>query len=123
MSEEARETGEGYPFSFRCERSGNCCSRPGGVVKVTDDEIVAIAGYLGLAPEAFRSRYLDPSGRRLREGIGPGCVFLESGRPSACSIHSVRPEKCRTWPFWPELRDDPAVLEEAQRFCPGIRSF
>lgn len=107
-----------YPFTFACRRSGNCCARPDGFVRVTQEERAAIAAELGLSPEAFASRHLD--GDRLRHGLGGRCVFLREGAEAACAIYTVRPERCRTWPYWPELRDDPAALAEALRLCPGL---
>jgi Fe-S-cluster containining protein len=156
----------GFPFRFECQRSGNCCSIPGGVVRVSDAEAVAIAGYLGMTESGFRSRYLAVGGDRLVEGIGPRCVFLAAGgaegrgesgtersgengaessgdsgaggsgengtessgdrgsnstTTASCSIYPVRPLKCRTWPFWEELRDNPDGLRRAADLCPGIR--
>jgi Fe-S-cluster containining protein len=55
------------------------------------------------------------------EGLGGRCPFLEDGRETSCRIHPVRPERCRSWPFWEELRD-PERLAEAVRLCPGIDS-
>jgi len=72
---------------------------------------------------AFRSRYLAASGDRLAEGLGGRCVFLEEGLEATCRVHPVRPERCRSWPFWPELRDSANGLSEARRFCPGIESI
>lgn len=110
----------GYAFRFRCRRSGNCCSRPEGVVRVGEDDVRRIARHLGMPEAAFRSRYLAPPGDRLADGLGGRCVFLEDGGTTRCTIHPVRPERCRTWPFWPELRDDPRALRQARRLCPGI---
>jgi Fe-S-cluster containining protein len=117
---DAPETRPGYPFRFACRRSGNCCSRPGGVVRVDADDVARIAGHLGLSEGAFRSRYVAATGDRLAEGLGGRCVFLEDGRRARCTIHPVRPERCRSWPFWPELRDSPEELAQARRLCPGI---
>lgn len=114
------ESIDGYPFRFACRRSGNCCSIPDGVVRVTDRDIVAIANHLGMSESAVRSRYVQPSGDRLRDGEGSRCIFLMGGRESACEIYPVRPSRCRSWPYWPELRDNPAALERAKRLCPGI---
>lgn len=111
---------EGFPFRFTCRRSGNCCSIPGGIVRVTADEVAAIAGHLGIAVEAFRSRYLQPDGVRLKDGLGHRCVFLLDGAEASCGIYPVRPAKCREWPFWPELRTDPELLAVVQRTCPGL---
>lgn len=111
---------EGYPFRFTCKRSGNCCSIPGGFVRVDDAERAAIAEYLNLSEAAFASRYLQPDGVRLKEGLGNRCVFLREGAEASCSIYPVRPGKCGEWPFWPEVREDPALLRLVQRTCPGI---
>jgi Fe-S-cluster containining protein len=171
-----------YPFTFACRRSGNCCARPEGMVRVTAADITAIAGHLGMSEAGVRSRYVAPSGDRLVNGLGTRCVFLQesgaeagdlsgdlsgdehrdlsgdlsgdehrdlsgdehgdlsgdehgdlsgdlsgdehgdlSGGHASCGIYPVRPERCRTWPFWPELRDSPETLAEALRFCPGLQ--
>ena len=109
-----------FPFRFRCQRSGNCCARPEGFVRVSQEDVRRIAGELGLSPAAFRSRYVAADGKRLLEQPGGSCVFLEPGQPASCRIHAVRPARCRSWPFWPELREDTHALREARRFCPGI---
>jgi len=108
-----------FPFRFRCRRSGNCCARPEGVVRVTPDDVARIAAHLGMSEGAFRSRYVAASGDRLVEGNGPRCVFLADGHHASCTIYPARPERCRTWPFWDEHRD-PAALAAAARICPGI---
>ena len=114
------EAREGYPFRFACRRSGNCCSIPGGIVRVDDADIAAIAEHLGITEAAFRSRYLRVDGARLVDGDGSRCVFLADGAQASCSIYPVRPARCRQWPFWPELRDDPEMMRMARRTCPGI---
>ena len=121
--ERATERREGFPFSWACRRSGNCCAIPGGFVRVDDGEAAAIAQFLGMAPAAFRSRYLQPDGERLKDGLGNRCVFLQDGAVAGCAIYPVRPAKCRSFPFWPELRDDPALLALVQRACPGIQAI
>lgn len=108
------------PFEFSCRRSGNCCSIPGGFVRVSPAEAAAIAELLGLSPAAFAARYLDAEGTRLREGLGHACIFLSPGQPAGCRVYAARPERCRTWPYWPELRD-PRALDRALARCPGMR--
>jgi len=88
-------------------------------VRVTPDDVARIAAHLGLSEAAFRSRYVAASGDRLAEGLGPRCVFLADGAHATCTIYPVRPERCRTWPFWDEHRD-PAALAAAARVCPGM---
>jgi uncharacterized protein len=114
------QTRPGYPFRWQCRRSGNCCAIPGGFVRVSPDEAAAIAAFLGLDEAAFRSRYLQADGERLKDGLGNRCVFLQDGAPAGCSIYPVRPGKCASFPFWPELRDDAELLARVQRTCPGL---
>ncbi|MEY2981909.1 MAG: hypothetical protein RL562_2136 [Planctomycetota bacterium] len=123
MSEDGRgerAAQDGYPFTFRCRRSGNCCARPGGFVRVGPEDIAAIADHLGMSEAGVRARFVALSGDRLREGTGGRCVFLADGLHAGCSIYPVRPEKCRTWPFWPELLTSEEALGQAERLCPGI---
>jgi len=89
-------------------------------VRIAADDATRIAAHLGLGEVAFRSRYLAASGDRLAEGLAGRCVFLREGRETACAIYPVRPERCRSWPFWPELLASREELREATRLCPGI---
>lgn len=114
------ERREGFPFAFACRRSGNCCAIPGGFVRTTAAEQQAIADRLGMPLHAFRSRYLQPDGTTLKDGLGHRCVFLADGAQAGCSIYEVRPARCREWPFWPEVRHDLALRELVRRTCPGI---
>jgi hypothetical protein len=114
------EVRDGFPFRFACRRSGNCCAIPGGFVRVSPSEAAAIASHLGLSPGAFASRYLQSGGERLKDGLGNRCVFLRDGAPAGCGIYEVRPARCRQWPFWPEVLEDPALRELVQRTCPGV---
>ena len=118
--DDSAETREGFPFRFSCRRSGNCCAIPGGFVRVAPGDVVAIAAHLGITETAFTARYVQPDGERLKEGLGNRCVFLEDGVRAGCSIHPVRPRKCREWPFWPEVRDDAGLRAMVMRTCPGI---
>lgn len=111
---------DGFPFRWQCRRSGNCCAIPGGFVRVTAAEVAAIAAHLGMGEAAFRSRFLQPDGERLKEGLGNRCVFLQDGAMAGCAIYPVRPAKCRTFPFWPELLHDDALRARVLRTCPGI---
>ena len=110
---------------FACQRSGNCCARPGGRVRVAAGEIPALAAVTGLSPRGFGSRYLSPGPEGdwlLKEQPDGACVFLEhqDGR-ARCVVYAARPERCRTFPFWPELEVPGPARDEALRFCPGLR--
>ena len=113
-------TREGFPFRFACKRSGNCCSIPGGFVRVDATERAALAAHLGLTEDAFARRYLQPDGARLKDGLGNRCVFLQDGAHAGCSVYPARPQKCREWPFWPEVLERPDLLRLVERTCPGV---
>ena len=49
--------------------------------------------------------------------VNYNCVFLTD---EGCSIYPVRPLQCRTYPFWPYLLEDRAILEAEKASCPGI---
>ncbi len=108
-----------FGFRFRCRRSGNCCARPAGVVRVTDAEVGAMAAARSMSTAGFRSRFVDPRGDRLRDGPGGRCPMLADGAVARCTVYEARPAQCRSWPYWPGMRI-PAVVEQARRFCPGI---
>ncbi|CAM9598793.1 unnamed protein product, partial [Phaeothamnion confervicola] len=96
-------------LNFECTQCGKCC-RVTGDVWLTDDEANATASLLDLSLSAFLAEYV--SGEpvdgwvRLRDrdnaAGGQSCCFLaDDGK--TCTIYEVRPEQCRTYPWWPRL--------------------
>jgi len=93
---------------FTCTQCGNCCSGPPGHVMISRDEIALLAQSLKLTVEDTISQYCIWIGDELslRERRNPqgqfDCIFLDThpGGKRTCSIYNVRPEQCRTWPFW-----------------------
>ncbi|MFA5864989.1 MAG: YkgJ family cysteine cluster protein [Phycisphaerae bacterium] len=108
---------------FECAQCGNCCSGVPGYVWVTDEEIHAMADFLKLSIKQFSEKYL----RRVHHKISLielpdyDCVFLQrTAQGVQCRIYSVRPQQCRTWPFWKmNLTGSSSFLNNTQR-CPGI---
>lgn len=108
---------EAPELRFECQRSGNCCRRP-GYVYFTRDDIDAAAGFLGIARGEFVKRYLAVDGRRfVLEVDAGGCRFFDG---AGCVIHPAKPLQCRSWPFWPELVRTPRAWRAAARGCPGM---
>lgn len=72
-----------------------------------------------LTSEAFEAKYLfrTKNLRRLRIPRNVQCVFLS---PEGCRIHSVKPLQCSTFPYWPELLDNPMEWEKTKEWCPGM---
>lgn len=108
---------------FECRGRGDCCVSHGtsSWVYATREDRRRLAAHLGLATSAFTRRYCRPLDDRfvLRDTAdGQACVFLERGR---CGVYAARPTQCRTWPFWPELLENPARWREAVAgFCQGF---
>lgn len=118
---------------FECNSCGKCCTSQGdGFVLFTPEESAAIANFLGISVEDFLSMYTHdtPAGRSIIEGdITPDepdhrdCIFLDrASNPdlAMCSIYSVRPMQCRTWPFWGSNIQAPWAWARAAGNCPGI---
>lgn len=104
---------------FTCTQCGDCCTGEPGFVWVTDEEIAAIAEFrkepVGEVTQLYTRR---SKGRRtLKEKANGDCVFFKHGR--GCTIYSVRPPQCRTWPFWESNIATPEDWERTERNCPG----
>jgi Fe-S-cluster containining protein len=85
---------------------------------MTTPEVEAIAGFLGLAVDDFGRRYLRRVGGSLSLTEKPNhdCIFWDDG----CTVYTVRPTQCRTFPFWPENLDTPGAWEAVAHQCPGV---
>lgn len=90
-----------------------------GFVWVNEEEIEAIAGFLGEPAEEVRQLYTrkGPRGRTLREKSQGDCIFYETG--AGCTIYPVRPRQCRTWPFWESNVRTPEDWQRTREVCPG----
>ena len=78
---------------YECDRCTACCKWPGDV-RVEDDEIDEIAGYLGMETQAFIGQYtrlrMNRNGLSLIEKDNHECIMLDGKR---CSINPVKPEQ------------------------------
>ena len=61
--------------------------------------------------------YVAGRGRSLREKANGDCVFYD--RDSGCTVYSVRPRQCRTWPFWESNIASPEAWQRTCQVCPG----
>ena len=104
---------------FNCRKCGDCCKGYGGTY-VTDQDIEAIAGFIGSDPGRFIERYCVFSGNRpmLAQGGNGYCIFWDG----LCSIHAVKPLMCRKWPFIDSLLVDLSNWLIMADSCPGIRT-
>ena len=116
-------------LAFECQQCGRCCAGPEeGYVWICEDEMVRLAGFLGISPEQVRKQYTRRVGGRYTIIEHPkthDCIFLQpngscGGKGKGCSIYDVRHAQCRTWPFWRSNLSSPEDWAIANERCPGI---
>ena len=107
-------------LQFECTQCGKCCTGTPGYVWVNQEELAALAAAIGQDVEAFEQTYVRKVGTRksLREFPDGACVFLDTEQ-RRCSVYTVRPRQCRTWPFWDSNVRTPADWERTCQECPG----
>jgi Fe-S-cluster containining protein len=85
-----------------------------------------IAAFLKLDFDKFTRTYVRRIGNRysLTEKFNYDCTFLTRDKDgkAGCSIYSVRPMQCRTWPFWTDNLKTPTTWKNAAAKCPGIKA-
>lgn len=110
---------------FECTACGGCCSGPGeGYIWVTRPEIELISKHLDIPEGQLRREYMRRVGLRvtiIEDNRTKDCIFLRKAEGRRlCEIYPVRPNQCRTWPFWTENLTSPNTWNDAARRCPGI---
>lgn len=121
MSDRSRDSWYADGLKFACTQCGNCCTGAPGYVFVSAEEIARIAEFIGQS--SLTDRQLRRVGRKwsLTERRNGDCTFLtEIDGKRICSIYSVRPLQCRTWPFWDSLLESPETWNKAAKGCPGM---
>ena len=104
---------------FQCQPGCTACCEQKGFVYLSEADIPRMAGYLGLAADAFERQYVfrTKNRARLRVPRDANCHFLRDG---GCSIHAAKPTQCRIFPYWPELVESRREWTKAARYCPGM---
>ena len=103
---------------FTCTQCGQCCRGYGGTF-VSDEDIEAIARYLGISVISCKQRFCVPSGDRfvLAQRSDGYCIFWDQN----CTIHAVKPRMCKDWPFIKSLLVDITNWHIMAASCPGMR--
>ena len=116
---------EGFHFTFNPEAClecpGKCCNGESGNIFVNRKEIEVISKFLGMEVSQFIEEYLIKvsykfSIKETKTNKNYACIFFDN-KKNKCSIYPVRPNQCRTFPFWSYFKDRP---KEVARQCPGI---
>jgi Fe-S-cluster containining protein len=83
-----------------------------------------MARELAMTDDRFVERYVRRVGGRLslREDAsrssGGRCALLAGA--NTCTVYAARPAQCRTFPYWPNVLQDPDAFDSARATCPGI---
>ncbi|MDB6081531.1 MAG: hypothetical protein JWO53_803 [Chlamydiia bacterium] len=107
-------------LKFSCTQCGKCCGGSPGYAWVTEEEIQTIAEYLKISLEEFAKKYLRKVHGRwslLEYSKTYDCIFLKEKK---CSIYPVRPQQCRTFPWWTENLSSKEAWDETAERCEGI---
>ena len=111
---------------FECTGCGNCCSGPEeGFIWIVKKEVELLAAHLGLSVDEVKKKYLKRIGFKhsiKEDKITKDCIFLQPLKDGSrgCAIYPVRPNQCRTWPFWSFNLHTPDQWNIAADRCPGI---
>ena len=116
---------EGFKIKFdpgACRHCpGKCCNGESGNIFVNRDEIKAISRFLQMETSDFVNKCTRKvaykfSIKETQTGNNYACIFFDPVK-NQCKIYPVRPNQCRTFPFWDYFKDKP---EELSRECPGV---
>ncbi|HON44792.1 MAG TPA: YkgJ family cysteine cluster protein [Planctomycetota bacterium] len=101
---------------FQCLQCGRCC-RGEGYVWLDQKEIEDIAQYLSMPLTRFQEQYVKETadGPRLKDNLEGDCIFYQNG----CRIYAVRPEQCRTFPYWDHM--SPEDMQYMLQNCAGFQ--
>jgi Fe-S-cluster containining protein len=115
----------GFDYRFNpaaCATCGGaCCTGERGEIWIDAGEIEVLARFLGESVAVIKGCYLrrERAGYTIKERKRAGdyaCWFFDDAA-GRCRIYSVRPAQCRSFPFWPFLKEHVGALQAA---CPGV---
>jgi Fe-S-cluster containining protein len=104
---------------FKCTGCGRCCGGSPGAIWINDEEIKTISSSLNLTDTEFRKRFtrIIDGKVSLIEKQNYDCIFLKDKK---CSIYSIRPTQCRSFPFWSGILANQDTWNQAAITCEGI---
>jgi Fe-S-cluster containining protein len=105
---------------FECTQCGKCCTGGPGAVWIESNQAEKISSFLKITVEAFYSYYCKKVGNRwtlVEKTLSYDCIFLKGKQ---CTIYSVRPLQCQTFPFWPGALTSQESWNDTALYCEGI---
>lgn len=118
-------TKNGFSYKFNPEACASCeakcCTGESGYIYVNSDEIKSISSFLYMDENEFMEKFLYKVGfkysiKERKIGDNYECAFY-SKEKNQCSIYSVRPKQCITFPFWDYFKNN---IEELKQECIGV---
>ena len=119
---------EDYNFQFNskaCEIcEAQCCSGESGNIFFTKNEMFEISENLNISTKKFLSDFCRKNGYRysikeMQQNGKYSCIFLSGNR---CDIYDVRPNQCKTFPFWNEFKNG-KNMEYLKNECIGVENI
>jgi len=107
-------------LKFKCTGCGQCCTGGPGAVWISQQDITAMSEQLNITENEFLNNYtriVDGKRSLIEDPISYDCVFLKENK---CSLYSVRPMQCRTFPWWQQNLTSKKAWKDAARWCEGI---
>ena len=104
-----------------CLDCGRCC-KIFNCIEITDDEIKTIAQHLKITKKDFLKKYTKNNQKTkatTKKSLKTPCQFQKITR---CSIQSVKPFDCKTYPFLINLTKGQTILTGIN-FCPQATHF
>lgn len=120
---------DGFNFAFEpsgCDScGGNCCIGESGYIWINPSEMEALALHLKISVDDLKNKYLNKISYKYSikeiqlQKDNYACCFFDLDKRQ-CSIYNVRPNQCRTFPFWEYFKENE---EEVFKECPAIRTL
>lgn len=103
---------------FQCQGCGACCQGEPGTIFISRQELPAVARFLQISQQKLINSYLYPYkwGYSILEKKNGDCLFYDQG----CLIYPVRPNQCRTFPFWFKNLRNIDNWRQVEQECPGL---
>ena len=114
-----------FDYSFdenACKNcDAKCCTGASGYIYANLDEIEKLRAKFKLSFKDFEEKYLlKVNGRysfkEYKYQDGFACVFFDELNKN-CSIYELRPEQCKTFPFWNYFKTH---KKELKKECIGV---
>lgn len=119
-----RKDGFSYEFDPSCCEScgGKCCTGESGYIWIDESEISKFCVAFDMSRDEFENKFLIKVGvrRSIREKAYEGgfaCIFFDENNKN-CSVYELRPQQCRTFPFWDHFKKN---LKELKAECVGVK--